>query len=85
MAAERRSKGPREFDRDGLLEALSQARKTVIAAQRAMRPKSGLARSAEAVIAEIDELAFLLTGERAHFHARAHGSPAGAKNRRDRS
>ncbi|WP_434052006.1 MAG: hypothetical protein RDA78_22480 [Roseibium sp.] len=75
MAAERRSKGPREFDRDLLLGALAQARKALIEAQRAMRPKSGLSRSADAVISEIDEFAFVLTGDRSHFHASAHGSP----------
>lgn len=78
MAAERRSKGPREFDRDLVLEALARARKAMVDAQRAMRPKSGLSRSADAVIAEIDEFAFVLTGERSHFHARAHGSPPGS-------
>ncbi len=75
MAAERRTRGPREFDRDDVLDALSHARKSLIEAQRAMRPKSGLARSADAVISEIDEFAFVLTGERTHFHAAAHGSP----------
>lgn len=76
MAAERRTRGPRDFDRDGVLEALAHARKSLIEAQRAMRPKSGLARSAEAVISEIDEFAFVLTGDRQRFHASAHGSPA---------
>lgn len=75
MAAERRSKAPREFDKDQLLGGLAQARKALVDAQRAMRPKSGLSRSADAVISEIDEFAFVLTGERNHFHARAHGSP----------
>lgn len=75
MAAERRSSGPKEFDKDVLLGALAQARKSLVDAQRAMRPKSGLSRSADAVISEIDEFAFVLTGERSYFHARAHGSP----------
>lgn len=75
MAAERRTRGPKEFDRNNVLDALSHARKSLIEAQRAMRPKSGLSRSAEAVIAEIDEFAFVLTGEHAHFHASAHGTP----------
>ncbi len=77
MAAERRSRGPKEFDKDVLLGALAQARKALVDAQRAMRPKSGLSRSADAVISEIDEFAFVLTGERSHFHASAHGSPPG--------
>ena len=76
MAAQRRTRGPREIDRDGVLNSLGLARKSLIEAQRAMRPKSGLSRSAEAVISEIDEFAFVLTGDRQHFHASAHGSPA---------
>ncbi|WP_305985500.1 hypothetical protein [Roseibium sp. MMSF_3544] len=76
MAAERRSRGPKEFDRETVLNALSHARKSLVEAKRAMRPKSGLARTAEAVILEIDEFAYVLTGDRTHFHASPHGSPA---------
>ncbi|WP_299470638.1 hypothetical protein [uncultured Roseibium sp.] len=83
MAAERRTKGPKEFNREDVLASLAEARKSLIEALRAMRPKSGLARSAGAVIDEIDEFAFVLTGDRAHFHANAHGSPAANRRKPD--
>lgn len=83
MAAERRTRGPKEFDRDDVLASLAKARKSLIEALRAMRPKSGMARSAGAVIDEIDEFAFVLTGDRAHFHANAHGSPTTERPKSD--
>lgn len=63
------------LDHDTLLESLAQARRALIEAQRALRPRSGLARSAAAVISEIDEFAFVLTGRADYFHARPHGTP----------
>ncbi|GAB4541572.1 MAG: hypothetical protein Tsb0019_41220 [Roseibium sp.] len=65
----------REFDRQQLLDRLAVARHALVDAQRGMRPRSGLARTAAAVISEIDEFAFVLTGASDYFHARAHGTP----------
>jgi len=39
-----------------------------------MRRKSGLSRSAEALICEIDEFALVLTGRRDYFHAGTHAA-----------
>lgn len=75
MRHARRSRTPLDFDREGLLEVLGHARSALIEAQRIMKPKSGLARSADAVIAEIDEFALVLTGSRDHFYLKAHGTP----------
>lgn len=75
MPHARRSRTPLDFDREALLGRLGDARAALIAAQRGMKPKSGLARSADAVIAEIDEFALVLTGSREHFHLKAHGTP----------
>ncbi|MHA7772693.1 hypothetical protein [Roseibium sp. M-1] len=66
----------KDFDRDALLEQLGRARQALLDAQRCMRPRSGLSRSASAIIAEIDEFAQVLTGTEDFFHARAHGTPA---------
>lgn len=72
--------GPRrppslDLDRETLLERLALARRALIDAQRGLRPRSGLARSAAAVISEIDEFAFVLTGAADYFHSRANGTP----------
>jgi len=75
MNAARRTRTPMDFDQKRVLDRLGEARQTLIAARRAMRPKSGLARAADAVIAEIDEFALVLTGSRDHFHLKAHGTP----------
>jgi len=64
-----------EFDRQQLLDRLALARQALLEAQRGMRPRSGLARTAGAVISEIDEFAFVLTGSSDYFHARAHATP----------
>jgi len=71
----RRKPQTADFDRETLLERLSVARHALVDAQRGLRPKSGLARSASAVIAEIDEFAFVLTGAENYFHSRPHGTP----------
>jgi len=65
-----------DFDRDAVLAALRAARGALIEAKRCVRPKSGLSRSADAVISEIDEFAFVLTGTQDYFHLKAHGTPA---------
>ncbi|WP_298815135.1 hypothetical protein [uncultured Roseibium sp.] len=76
MTTGRRSQSKaNEIDREALLSALSVARASLIEAQRCMRPRSGLARSAKAVISEIDEFAFVLTGTENYFYTKAHGTP----------
>ena len=67
---------PKDFDREALLDQLGRTRQALLAAQRSMRPRSGLSRSATAIISEIDEFALVLTGAPDFFHARAHGTPA---------
>ncbi|MEM9633761.1 MAG: hypothetical protein AAGA50_20685 [Pseudomonadota bacterium] len=76
MTASRRSRELKDIDRQEVLHALSLARASLIEARRSMRPRSGLSRSAEAVISEIDDFAYVLTGTRDHFHLKAHGTPA---------
>ncbi|MEP3047352.1 MAG: hypothetical protein ABJL55_10435 [Roseibium sp.] len=75
MSAESRSRTPLDFDRSKLLDALEHARASLIDAHRTMKPKTGLARSADAVISEIDEFALVMTGSRDYFHLKAHGTP----------
>ncbi|MCK7611545.1 hypothetical protein [Roseibium sediminicola] len=76
MTDRRRKPQSPDLDHETLLERLSLARHALVDAQRGLRPKSGLARSATAVIAEIDEFAFVLTGAENYFHSRPHGTPA---------
>lgn len=75
MSHPRRTRSPLDFDRDKLLQSLGSARSALIEAHRSMKPKSGLARSADAVVSEIDEFALVLTGSRDFFHLKAHGTP----------
>ncbi|QDG77534.1 hypothetical protein [Labrenzia sp. PHM005] len=75
MSHPRRSRTPMDFDRQKLLQSLGSARAALIEAHRGMKPKSGLARSADAVVSEIDEFALVLTGSRDFFHLKAHGTP----------
>lgn len=67
-------KHPLGFDETRLLETLGTCRSALIAAQTSLRPKSGLYRSIDAVIAEIDELALVLTGDRTFFYAPGHAA-----------
>ncbi|POF29349.1 hypothetical protein [Roseibium marinum] len=76
MSAGSSSQSPNDFDRATVLAALGEARLSLIAAKRRMRPKSGLSRSADALICEIDEFALILTGAQDYFHLKAHGTPA---------
>ncbi|MEP2706472.1 MAG: hypothetical protein ABJQ71_05715 [Roseibium sp.] len=80
MSAEKRSRTPMDFNRQKLLTTLSQARCALVEAHAIMKPKSGLARSADAVISEIDEFALVMTGARDHFHLKAHGTPKAKGN-----
>jgi len=75
MTDRRRKTGTVDFDKETLLERLALARHALIDAQRGLRPKSGLARSAAAVVEEIDEFALVLTGSCDYFHARPHSTP----------
>ncbi|WP_349360262.1 hypothetical protein [Stappia sp.] len=75
MADPRRS-GPPPLDHAALLRTLADLRRALVEARRGMRPRSGLARCMDAVIEDIDELALVLTGDRAHFHARGHSARA---------
>lgn len=65
-------KHPLGFEPRDLLAALGACRSALIGAQRGMRRKSGLHRGADAVIAEIDEMALILTGDRTYFYATGH-------------
>ena len=65
-------KHPLGFEPSELLGTLGTCRSALIAAQGGMRRKSGLYRGADAVIAEIDELALILTGDRTYFYAPGH-------------
>ncbi|PVB63647.1 hypothetical protein [Labrenzia sp. 011] len=76
MTASRSSRSLNDLDREELLGALGGARLSLVSAKRAMRPKSGLSRSVDALISEIDEFALLLTGAEDYFHLKAHGTPA---------
>ncbi|MBO6891511.1 MAG: hypothetical protein JJ866_06180 [Roseibium sp.] len=71
-----RSSRSTDFDQEEVLAALGRARRCLVEVQSSLRPRSGLSRSAGAVIAEIDEFAFVLTGQLNYFHLKAHGSPA---------
>lgn len=82
MTTGRRSQQPKDLDREEVLSALGHARRSLVEAQRCLRPRSGLSRSASAVISEIDEFAFVLTGAQDYFHLKAHGSPARQDTRR---
>lgn len=77
MRAGHRPKTPLDFDRKAVLDQLAAARRMLICARALMRPKSGLARAADAVVAEIDEFALVLTGSRDYFHAVPHAADAG--------
>jgi len=70
----------REFCSQEVLARLGEARSALVQAQQAMRPRSGLARSANAVISEIDEFAFVVTGSLTYFHTSAHGTPPRRKD-----
>ncbi|WP_208988574.1 hypothetical protein [Labrenzia sp. VG12] len=68
-------RSPRAFCSQEVLGKLGEARAALVEAQKSLRPRSGLSRSANAVIAEIDEFAFVVTGSLTYFHTTAHGTP----------
>lgn len=65
---------PLGFDMAELLAALGACRTALVRSQAGMRRRSGVYRGADAVIAEIDELALVLTGDRTYFYAPGHAS-----------
>lgn len=65
-------KHPLGFEPSELLNTLGACRTALISAQSGMRKKSGLYRGADAVVAEIDEMALILTGDRTYFYASGH-------------
>ncbi|TYC50380.1 hypothetical protein FMN50_23185 [Rhodobacterales bacterium] len=76
MRAEQKGYNLKDRDSADVLSALGDARKCLVMVKKAMKPRSGLARSADAVISEIDEFAFVLTGVSDYFHLKGHGTPA---------
>jgi len=69
----RSSRSDRLVDRPRLLGALGDCRSAVIEAMTVMRPTGALYHSAATVLAAIDGLALMLTGNRSYFHLRGHG------------
>ncbi|MTI17307.1 hypothetical protein E1162_08630 [Rhodobacteraceae bacterium RKSG542] len=66
----RRTRAEKDFDQKALLEHLGLVRRHLVKARATRNPRSGLARSLDGVIAEIDELALVMTGERDYFFSR---------------
>ncbi len=81
----RRTSRPRTFDHQQLLAALGDCRRRVIDARRGMRQKSGIIRCADAIIAEIDEMALVVTGRRDYFHAAHHAAQFRGADERSQS
>jgi hypothetical protein len=69
----RKSRSDRLVDRPRLLAALGECRSALIEARLKMAIGGPLYYSAASVIAAIDGLALLLTGERDYFYLRGHG------------
>ncbi|MFN3686712.1 hypothetical protein [Salinarimonas sp.] len=66
-----------EAEQARLIESLAQARNALVRAAEAM-PRRSLARAgADQIVANIDELAFLLTGSRERFWEPPHATPGG--------
>ena len=61
-------------DRPRLLRALRDCRTAVIEATTRMKPTGALYHSASTVLAAIDGLALMLTGDRSFFHLKGHGT-----------
>jgi hypothetical protein len=69
----RHSRSDRFVDRPRLLAALGACRSALIDASTKMKIGGPLYYSASPVIAAIDGLALLLSGERDYFHLKGHG------------
>lgn len=61
------------IDTPAILTRLGAARAAMIELGEGCRPRSVMRASADQVIRNIDEIAFMLTGERNHFHSKGHG------------
>ena len=66
---------PPRIEDGELLDLLGKARSGVIKFSGMHNARSGYHMMSKAVIQTIDELAFLLTGDKAHFSVKAHSSP----------
>lgn len=62
------------IDVPAVLVRLSQARAAMIEVGSGCRPRSLMRACADQMIRNIDEVAFMLTGERDHFHSKGHGA-----------
>jgi hypothetical protein len=72
-------------DRPKLLAALGECREAVIEAMAKMKVTGPLYYSASTVLAAIDALALMLTGQRAYFDLKGHGgSSSKPKDHNDR-
>jgi hypothetical protein len=78
--ARRSSRSDRLVDRPKLLAALGECRLAVIHAMTKMRVTGPLYYSASTVLAAIDALALMLTGQRSYFDLRGHGGSSRARN-----
>jgi len=71
----RASRSDHLVDRPKLLDALGRCRNAIIEQMSKMRVGGPIYYSASTVIAAIDGLALMLTGERGYFHLKGHGAP----------
>jgi len=62
----------RREDRGPLLDRLGQTRRALLETQRGLRRGCVPARAIDALVADIDALAGLITGDRTFFHLKAH-------------
>ena len=76
----RTSRSDTLVDRPALLTALGACRSAVIAEMAKMKPAGPLYYSGSTVVAAIDALALMLTGERDYFALKAHSAGGGAKS-----
>ena len=77
--ARRSSRSDALVDRPKLLGALGACRNEVCGAMAKMKASGPLYHSASAVLAAIDALALMLTGQRYYFHTQPHGGPTPQK------
>ncbi len=61
------------IDLPAVLMRLGHARTAMIEVGAGCRPRSLMRACADQMIRNIDEVAFMLTGERDHFHSKGHG------------
>lgn len=66
---------PPRIETPELLEVLRKARESAVTFAGMHSPRSGYRNMSNAVVETIDELAWLITGDRGHFSARGHSAP----------